>query len=139
MILRLKQIKTLHLKTSGTRCVTNADIIGLAKNLPELEELHLNEFDIRDNSKFELNAIGLRKMLVHAIKLKLLKLRFDDSIKIDIGDYKAMLSAVQERKEKVPLVIEIEDKGDQVDVPATILAENRKTFNVKMIRPIRLW
>lgn len=133
-ILQLKQIKILHLETIEESCVTDADVIEMAKCLPELEKLHLIDSHIINERHSQLTAIGLRNMLKHANKLELLKIRSMDSIKIEVDDYKAMLSTVQERKEKVPLVIEIYGKGDQVDVPAAVLAQNQSTFNIKEIR-----
>lgn len=134
-IWQLKRIKSLRLTTgcffvNPIQNLTDLHIIGLGKHLQELEELQLKDV----NRAFQFSTIGLRKMLIHATKLKFLQFFGTQSIKINVDDYNAMLNTVQKRKAKVPLVIEMWGDPNQVNVPAEFLAENQETLNVKMIR-----
>lgn len=122
-ISKLTNVKVLEF-VSITEKLTDEYLVQLAKEMPELQELRLEKYSS------EITTIGLKKMLPHAKKLSLLVLKSIDSITVDVDDYKAMLKSVQSRSEKVKLRIELTSSGDKVNVPDTILAENRDIFYI---------
>lgn len=116
---QLTQIKKLELcEVSG---LTEELFVELAKGLPQLQELHAIE-------NYELTTIGLKKMVRHANRLTFLKLESIPEVTIDIDDYKMMLKTVQDRPEKIKLLIDLTGDGEMVNVPEAVLAENRSIF-----------
>lgn len=69
-------------------------------------------------------------MVEHAKKLSKLHLESKYGIKIDVDDYLTMLKSVQNRPEKIKLLIEITTEISQVDVPKEVIAENREWFQI---------
>lgn len=67
-------------------------------------------------------------MISHASKLKFMKFWSCDICAIDTDDYNVMLCIVQNRQEKVNLLIEIESDYHMVNVPQETLNEHRHEF-----------
>lgn len=122
----LKQVKTLGI--NGSSGLTDEFLVELGKKLPELKVVHLKDLNTIDNSR--LTTIGLKKMVLHANKLSLLKIQLVYSIVIDIDDYKMMLKSVQNRPEKIALLIELTSDGGKVNVPEATLVENRNILYI---------
>lgn len=123
-IAQMKQLKILELRDIHN--LTEDHIIELTKALgPQLKKLECH-------SKIEnLSTIGIRKMLSFATKLSLLTLK-STTITIDEYDYKALLSTLQKRLEKIPLLIKLTwGEKNQVQVDEAILAENRDIFYIE--------
>lgn len=132
VILQMKQLKMLELY--DIIGLTDELMIKLAKGLgSQLEQLHL-----KSSTAKNLTTIGLKKMLTFATKLSLLTLESTKMV-VDEDDYKVMLQTLQKRPEKIMLSFEL--NGGQVDVPKTILIENRDTFfiSLKMDPSIRIF
>lgn len=131
-ISQMKPLKMLELcNISG---LIDEHMIKLAKGLgSQLEKLQL-----RSSTAKSLTTIGLKKMLPFATKLSLLTLESWKMI-IDADDYKVMLQTLQKRPEKIMLSFEL--NGGQVDVPKTILIENRDILfiSLKMDPSIRIF
>lgn len=126
-ISKLKQIKILEMtKTSN---MTDDYLIELAKELPQLIELHL---EITILWKFNLSTTGITKAISHANSLSFLKLKIANTIKIELDDYNDMLKSVMTRPERTKLVIDIASKAIEDNVPRSILHQNcdRLTINL---------
>lgn len=122
-IAQMKEIQILDfVKCYG---LTDEHIIAMATGLPQLQEFHLQKL-----VSANLSTTGMKKMVAQASKLKLLELNFIDDIEIDVNDYKMMLKAVQNRPEKIKLLIEIKNNGDKVDGIEEILMENRNYLEI---------
>ncbi|XP_055326814.1 uncharacterized protein LOC129580421 [Sitodiplosis mosellana] len=122
-ICAMKQIKKLELN-ENMGVLTDEHLVQLAKELPNLDVLHLKELPS------DVTIIGLKNMLAHAQKLSLLHLESVYSIKVNVDDYKAMLKTVKSRREKIKLVIKITSSGDKVEVDECVLAENSDIFYI---------
>lgn len=118
-ISKLNQIKILEI--IGARDLTKGHLIEIAKDLHELQELRLI-------SATDLTTVDLKKIVSNAGKLKLMKLRSCGDFTIEIDDYHEMLYSVQNRRENVNLLIEVESDGNTVNVPEEILNEHRQKF-----------
>lgn len=99
-------------------------MIDLAKGLPELNELHLEKMSR------EFSTIAIKEVIEHSKKLSKLHLESKYGIEIDVDDYLTMLKSVQNRPEKIKLLIEITTKIGQVDVPKEVMEENREWFHI---------
>lgn len=118
-IAKMKKINCLKLGN-----IKEDNLIRLAKELPELRELHIT------NVLSDMILIGLAKMLKHAAKLSTVKMFSMENITIHFVNYLEMLKTVQSRPEKIKLAIDIESQGDKVNVPEEILAANRDILSV---------
>lgn len=115
-LLKLKHIELEHIKN-----LTDEHVSVLAKGLPQLREMHL-----KGKTAEDITTDGLRNMLNHAKVLSHLVLQRASNVTIGMNDYKAMLKSVQDRAEKIKLVIEITGDGDKVDVPDKVLSANQE-------------
>lgn len=115
-ISQMKQIRILQF--IECYCLSDDYINDLAKSLPQLQEIHLENLH-------SLHSIyGLKNVVQNAPKLSLLELTSIDGISIDMYDYKMLLKAVQNRTEKVKLVIQVKCDADKIDIPKEMLGEN---------------
>lgn len=121
-LLQLKQIKVLNLSKISN--LSEENLIDIAKELPELEELYL--FEVPD----EIGTIAIKKVVKHAKKLLVLRLASMQGIEIDVDDYIAILKNVQSRPEKIKLMIEVVSDGDKVDVPEEMMNANREWLHI---------
>lgn len=78
----------------------------------------------------EFSTIAIKEVIEHSKKLSKLHLESKYGIEIDVDDYLTMLKSVQNRPEKIKLLIEITTKIGQVDVPKEVMEENREWFHI---------
>lgn len=114
-------LKLKHIELENIRNLTDDHVNELAKGLPHLREMHLKGTTAED-----ITTNGLRDMVNNAKVLSHLVLKRASNIEIGLNDYKAMLKSVQDRTEKIKLVIEISGNGDKVDVPDKVLSANQQ-------------
>lgn len=116
-----KLTKLNEIQLSCVSDLTDEHVIELAKELPQLREIHLKESTAKD-----ITTIGLRNILGHAKKLSHLVLESASNVQIDMSDYRSMLKSVQNRPEKIKLEIKITGNGNKVNVPEDVLSANRE-------------
>lgn len=130
-ISQLKQIT--HLQMYVVRGMNDEHLIQLARNLPELHHLDLDDLLV-DNVNDTITINGLMQMLHHAKKLCHMHFGFqavddeDDEddvnyVVINTDDYKTMADTIRKRTEKISLSIALFDR-DKLDVDETVIAEN---------------
>lgn len=119
---QLKKIKKLDM--ANIENLTDEHLVDLAKELPELDELHLSSIT------HSFGSIAIRKMVNHAKKLSFLRLESSHCIEIDVDDYKAMLKSVQSRPEKVKLMIQIIADGYKVNVAEEMMNANSEWLHI---------
>lgn len=119
----MKQLKALDLFDMAY--FTDERMIKLAKALgPQLKKL-----EFQGSTGEELTTIGLKEMLPFEPKLSVLTLK-STKIAIDGDDYKAILSTLRKRLEKIPLSLDFISGGGKVDVHKTIQTVNRNSLYI---------
>lgn len=122
-ILRLKQIKKLYLE--NIHKLTDDQTIKLAMELTQLQELYLEGYDT-----INITSNTLKRMLPFATSLSKLQLKSANNLSVDVDDYNEMLKTIQNRPQKIHLSIEVESHKPTINVPESILEENRNWFYI---------
>lgn len=91
----------------------------LVKEMPQLEELHLN----CKASTRRISVIGIRKLIKNSKKLSYLRIEDAEKIQIEMEDYQIILKAIQNRPDKIPLSICLGNKK-KPNVPTELVLAN---------------
>lgn len=88
---KLRQLKALELDyITG---LTNENVIKLAKNMPQMQELKFDD----GSGAMQMMTFALMEVIRYATTLSHLKIHAENSIEIDEWDYKEMLKLVRNR------------------------------------------
>lgn len=117
----LSQLKYLKcIKLFNIYDLVDDDIIELAKKLPQLQELHLDCFNITFN--------GIVNMIAHANQLSYLLFLPRSGFQMGKKNYEKILQSIQERPDKLQLTIQTKRKA--VNVHDRVLLANREWLNI---------
>lgn len=97
-------------------------MIKLVKELPQLQELHLGQM---------IDTNSLKEIISLANNLSVLKLSEKYTDTIDKDDFNIILKSVQNRSERINLLIELISNGTEINIPSEILTENREFIYIK--------
>lgn len=124
----MSQLKKMNIfELNDVDGLTNEMLVELAMEWPEIESFRFVT-DIFHN----ITIAGLKKCVKHAKKLANLTLDGElDSCTIEVIDYEELLEMVKNRPEQVQLTIKIIDAGGVVNVPVSILNENREWLAIE--------
>lgn len=116
---KLKQLNVIQLKE--VYGLTNDLVIQLSKELPQLQQ-----FILRESSGKNITATTLKTMIRHSMKLSYIEISEADSLSIDSSDYFSMLETIQNRPDKIRLLITLTGSGDILNVPEETVAQNQE-------------
>lgn len=127
-IKKMRQIKVLDIFDS---VLVGMDMEELAISLPNLQELHLTKARSTAERMSNITIVQVKKMLILAKRLSCLRLILMDGVNINMKDYDEILAILQKRQDHIKLVIMIADNNGHVDVPESILSQNRHLLNIE--------
>lgn len=135
-ISELKTLSTLKvLRVTNAGLLSHFDFIKICKSLSELSELHVDIYPALGFAPTIWSEDHLLELIENAEKLKVLNIRWIDSVQIDRIDadlFMKMVKVVERRPEKIHLTIILWSFNVKVDVPSALVRAHNASLKIRV-------